>query len=493
MKKAMILILNIPLLFFSCLFVGSTRGAETSGPDLVSQYALIYNCDENRIVYEKNADERMYPASLTKIITVSVALEQESDLNQFVTIQPEALQGLAEANASVAGFVPLDQVRFMDLLYGAMLPSGADATSMIAYHIAGSEDAFVDLMNEKAQALQLQHTHFMNASGLHDPDHYSSAHDLLILLQDALKKETFYEIYTSDFYATEDWRYQFEPTASKMAASAGIDPAFIKGAKTGFTLEGGLCFSFLSEVNEATYLVILGNAGNDMYSYQHIKDANQTYQYLKEHYTMKTYHPTGEKIGSAPIRYGNDDEVEFCVHEDIRLLTKDDQSSETIELLQETFTAPIAENDVIAELVIDNDGEQHRYTLYAMKSVERDWFAYLLQAWWLYGLIVLVTLYVLYRKYGAWILGKGKVMAQTTAKKAQSAKGKTDGKHPTTIKNKKNAKSNRSVHSSSADKAQSNIKKRIQTMIKQAIKIKNNIKKRIKRLINERFNPKKKG
>ena len=109
MKKAMIIVLNILLLFFSCMS-DKTKGAETQELKLVSQYALVYNCDEKAVIYEKNADQIMYPASLTKIMTVLVALEQESDLTKSVVVQAGALKGLVEADVSVAGFEAMEQI-----------------------------------------------------------------------------------------------------------------------------------------------------------------------------------------------------------------------------------------------------------------------------------------------------------------------------------------------------------------------------------------------
>ena len=118
-------------------------------PEVAAEFALIYNCDEDRIIYAKDATERMYPASLTKLMSVLVALEKETDYERSVVIRSEALEGLEAANASVAGLIAGEELRFLDLLYAALLPSGADATNMIAYEIAGSEDVFVAMMNEK--------------------------------------------------------------------------------------------------------------------------------------------------------------------------------------------------------------------------------------------------------------------------------------------------------------------------------------------------------
>lgn len=116
--------------------------------EINSSHAILYNMNENEVIFEKNADERTYIASLTKIMTSIVAIENIDDVDQKVTIPYQALEGLIEANASVAGFKLNQTVTYRDLLYGSLLPSGADATRALAYYIIGSEEEFVNLMRK---------------------------------------------------------------------------------------------------------------------------------------------------------------------------------------------------------------------------------------------------------------------------------------------------------------------------------------------------------
>ena len=125
--------------------------------EINSEHAILYNMNEDMVLYEKDADTRTYIASLTKIMTTIVAIENIDDINEYVTIPYEGLEGLIEANASVAGFRLGQKVTYKDLLYGILLPSGADATKTVAYYIAGSEEKFVDLMNEKAEELGIRY------------------------------------------------------------------------------------------------------------------------------------------------------------------------------------------------------------------------------------------------------------------------------------------------------------------------------------------------
>ena len=154
--------------------------------EINSEHAILYNMNEDMVLYEKDADTRTYIASLTKIMTTIVAIENIDNMNEYVTIPYEALDGLIEANASVAGFRLGQKVTYKDLLYGILLPSGADATKTVAYYIAGSEDNFVDLMNKKALDLGLTNTHFGTTSRLDTDNHYSTVGAMSIILQYAL-------------------------------------------------------------------------------------------------------------------------------------------------------------------------------------------------------------------------------------------------------------------------------------------------------------------
>ena len=152
------------------------------GLEINSSNAILYNLNDGEVLMEKQADEKVKIASLTKIMTALVAIENIDNLNKVVKIPEEGLVGLVEANASVAGFKVNDEVTYLDLLYGVLLPSGADAVQTLAYYIAGGNDEFVKLMNDKAKELGLNDTHFSNPTGLNSDNHYSSVRDMGLIL-----------------------------------------------------------------------------------------------------------------------------------------------------------------------------------------------------------------------------------------------------------------------------------------------------------------------
>jgi hypothetical protein len=145
---------------------------------LVSPYAILVDADSGEAVAEKEADVSIYPASMTKVMTALLALEANPDLEQPVTLPEDIFPELRAEGASMAGFQPGETATVRDLLYGALLPSGAECCEALAREVSGSEEAFVELMNQKAAELGMRSTHFCNPTGLHDPEHVSTVRDM---------------------------------------------------------------------------------------------------------------------------------------------------------------------------------------------------------------------------------------------------------------------------------------------------------------------------
>lgn len=255
---------------------------------LSSEYAILVDLETNNTLYEKNADKKMYPASLTKIMTVYYSILINDDLKQRVSIPSDMMEALIIENASVAGFEAGEEVSIEDLLYGAMLPSGADACIALAVHHAGSEEAFVKKMNAYAKALGMTQTHFTNVTGLQNENHYTTVHDLEILLKKALENQTFYKIFTTQSYQTSSTMehpdgIMFNSTFIDTITEYEISNSYIIGEKTGFTTEAGLCLASLGNVKNKKYMLITGKAPGDHTTQPyHIYDALNVYQELAE-------------------------------------------------------------------------------------------------------------------------------------------------------------------------------------------------------------------
>lgn len=167
---------------------------------LYSESAVLLDLDTGKIAAQKKSQEKIYPASLTKMMTVLLVLENGEDLDKQVRLSEDIFPELYEEGASMAGFLPGEHATVRDLLYGAMLPSGGECCKALAKEVAGSEEKFADLMNEKAEELGMKHTHFVNSTGLQDKKHYTTVKDLARLLEYAWKNGDFQAIFTKKSY-----------------------------------------------------------------------------------------------------------------------------------------------------------------------------------------------------------------------------------------------------------------------------------------------------
>lgn len=241
---------------------------------------IALNMNSGEIVSEKDSNIKIYPASLTKMMTALVSIEIfENQLNYKnrmndvedllqstkIEITEDMIIALQKENASMAGFEAGEIVTAKDMLYGMMLSSGADGAVGLACELCGSEDAFVQQMNLKAKSLGMLDTHFTNVTGLHDDNHYSTLKDLSVLLQAALKNEMFRKVFTTGMYETESTNKHpeglvFESTLFRKMSVNAMEDVFLLGGKTGFTDEAGLCLATLASCNQQEYILITAGA-----------------------------------------------------------------------------------------------------------------------------------------------------------------------------------------------------------------------------------------
>ena len=221
-------------------------------PDFVtSQAAALFDMDDREVLYSKDVFERMYPASITKIMTALVAIK-EGDLKSRVLVTDDAV--ITEQGATLCGIEPGDTLTLEQLLYGLMLPSGNDAGAAIAVHIAGSIEAFSDMMNEEAVRLGATGTHFVNPHGLNDPDHYTTAYDLYLIFNEALKYPVFRQIVGTTAYTANYHNKNSEPVSKTWKGSNWFmtgeretpDGLKVFGGKTGTTKAAGYCLIMAS-------------------------------------------------------------------------------------------------------------------------------------------------------------------------------------------------------------------------------------------------------
>ena len=288
MKKILIKTLIILYIFLPIINIKAL--------DIYSENAVLYNMNEDTILYEKNSDEKVKVASLTKIMTTIIALENINDIKEEITMPQEAFDGLE--GYVVSGIKLYEKITYEDLLYGTMLPSAADCANALAIKDSGSIDKFVEKMNQKAQELNMTNTHFSNPVGI-DDDNYSTVKDIATLLKYALKNEEFYKIFTTKLYITTN-NINLKSTIIEKSEPYGINVTNILGSKTGFTDDAGNCLASIAKINNVKYLLVTTNASIEK-SY-HIMDAVNIYDYYSNNYSYKKIIDQNKLIKTISIK-----------------------------------------------------------------------------------------------------------------------------------------------------------------------------------------------
>jgi len=231
-------------------------GKEESEDFMINAPAAgLFGDDKQEVLFQKNPFEQMYPASITKIMTALVTLKY-ADLKDRVTVGDEVV--ITEAGASMCNIRPGDTLTVEQLLYGLMLPSGNDAGNALAIHIAGSVEAFAELMNQEAKKLGATNSHFVNPHGLHNENHYTTVYDLYLIFHEALKYPEFKTIiqtvsYTADYVdsdgnaISQSWANSNRYLTGDRQAPEGV---YVIGGKTGTTNAAGYCLILASQDTE---------------------------------------------------------------------------------------------------------------------------------------------------------------------------------------------------------------------------------------------------
>ena len=295
------------------IFAVSAQAAPvTEEPDLTinAKAAFLVETTTGQVLYEYHADDKLYPASTTKLMTALVAWEHCSP-GDMISVSQQAVDGLAEQGSSVflkAG----EQMEFMDMLHYLLIASGNDAANALAEHISSSNSAFAELMNEKAEELGCQNTHFANPSGLHDENHYTSARDLGIIAQAAMKIPELREIVGKTQYKLQPTNMHENETTitttNRLISRLKDGRYFYKGAygiKTGTTTPAGYCLIGGAQSGELDYItVVLGGEKDpetgDIGCYT---ETIKLLDYAKKNFSLQTITSADTPIQEVPVRF----------------------------------------------------------------------------------------------------------------------------------------------------------------------------------------------
>ena len=380
MKRITALVISVMILCVSVL----SAGAVNYGCDIstVSEAVYLENLNNGAVVYEKNADQRQYPASTTKIMTFIITAENVSNWDEtLVTITQNALEGL-NPDSTVMGLSEHigEQVSVRDLLYGLMLPSGNDAALALAEHVGGSIAAFAEKMNAKAAELGCTGTHFANPHGLFDADHYSTARDMALIAKHAMTIPGFMEICNTVYYTPDGFSSLHNTNYMLDEEEEGgvYYYPYTQGIKTGYLEEAGKCLVTSADKDSARYLcVCLGAAftfeENVNYA---MKDSANLYDWAFENLGEQTLFSPTDSLTSVDVKYVRDGKKLSAVPE--KAITAYLPNDYDKSLLNTEITcvnqveAPVKKGDVLGTLSVKYDDlDLGTVNLLAAEDVER--------------------------------------------------------------------------------------------------------------------------
>lgn len=353
--------------------------------DIKSNNAILYNMNDNKIIYEKNAYDKVQIASLTKIVTAITYIENNRDLATTITIKYDMLRGL-DGYAKV-GLKSGDRITKQELLYALMLPSAADAAQALAIDNSGSIDAFVELMNKEVEKIGVKNTHFDNPVGMDSSNNYSTAYDMAQILIYALNNETFKEIFQADQYYLSSINKNITKTVKDKERDYGIDTSLIKGAKTGYTDLAGLCLASTSYIEGVDYLLVTLGTPTD-YPY-HIQDAVDIYTFYSTNYGYIDILNKNDFLVSIKIKDSKQKRYDVYSNLDVsKYLLKSTTKDDLIFVYDgvNTITKKIKKGDKLGTVSIYSSDELlYTYDIYL--DIDIKYYNYLL-----YGVICIVVL-----------------------------------------------------------------------------------------------------
>lgn len=380
----------ITLFLFLIIFVsGCTSTYASTIPDTYSSACLLMEESTGKILYSKNANSIMYPASTTKIMTAILTLEK-CNLSDTAVVSHNAVFSIP-SGYSTASLVEGEVLTIEQLLNVLLIPSANDAAVVLAEHIAGSVEAFSDMMNSKAVELGCLNTHFVNPNGIHNENHYSTAYDLALIGKYAMQFPTFKEIssktrYTlpiTNAYSKEDRIFNTTNDLIKPNYSSSPTNYYYKyatGGKTGYTDPAGQCIVATATKDNISLIAVTfhGDFTEDNLS-QRALDCKALFEYGFNNFSMVSIAQKGDVASNMKVPNATKDSssLDLLYSDDIYAFVPNgfDTSSVTPNIKLSSTFAPIAQDTVLGTISYDIDGSNYSCNLLASHEVYKNQFA----------------------------------------------------------------------------------------------------------------------
>ncbi len=352
LKRIFSAFLIICLIFTPAL---TASAYEPTGFEITANAAMLVSLDTDEILYEKNADAKVYPASITKIMTALVILESDKfDPDVKIAMTEDVLKEISGTGSVVSNLKVGEEITQLDLIYYVLMSSCGDVALLAGNYYAGSVDNFVTMMNAKASELGLYGTHYTNPIGLHDPENYTTARDTFILTKEALKNPVFKEACESTRYTVAATNMSGERTLSTtnflQDNTTNYYYSYAKGVKTGYTDEAGRCLVSTASYNGYNYMcIVFGCPANEK---KHFTESRELYRWAFNNFEFKEVADTDNPVVEVAVDLSFDTDFISLYVEDsfVSVLPKNADDS-TIKIIphldNETVDAPIKKGDIL--------------------------------------------------------------------------------------------------------------------------------------------------
>lgn len=359
-----------------------TETEEQSILELDCEAAILLEESTGIIVYEKNSNEKLYPASTTKILTAILVLEN-CKLTDTITVTESSIDSIP------AGYVIGDlrigeEFTIENMLYTLMLKSANDVAVLLAEHISGSVENFADLMNKKAIEIGCKNTHFVNPNGIHSDDHYTTAYDLALIAKYCMKNETFKRIVSTQEYTlpkTNLYAYEnrsFDNTNNLLLSKSSYYYENATGIKTGYTKEAGSCLVSSATKDDINYICVVLNSNSNKYGKNtRFTDSKKLFEYGFENYEFKEFKKQNEIIKKIEIENATKETKDLNLKIEKSLISFNNVNFDFENLepkieLKENIAAPIAKDEVLGSVTYIVDDIEYKADLLAMTTVEKQ-------------------------------------------------------------------------------------------------------------------------
>lgn len=370
---------KITIFIIFILIINSLSCFGMEQDSFTSKSVILINSEDGRILFEKDSKEKLYPASITKIMLL--VLVSEKIENGELTLKDEVV---VSENASGMGgsqvYLEANEIQTVENLIKAIcIRSSNDAALAMAEHVAGSEEEFVSQMNKKAVKLGMTNTNFQNVTGLHDDNHYSCAYDVALMSQELLKYEYLRPYLTtwidSIYVGKEKDVEQVLVNTNKLVKTY----KGILGVKTGYTSKSLYCLSLAAERNNMKLIGVVLCCSN---SNVRFKEAEKLLNYGFANYKNINFYNIGDEIKQSKIDCANEDNFFLTVHENVNILVDNDCNKEDYELqyeINEGLRAPISKDTPVGKIkILKDNAVKKEISLYPIKDIPKASFGHML-------------------------------------------------------------------------------------------------------------------